>query len=236
MIQLLQVWNSDSLNPHSSFLPAIPRGWGGMRSFLSLLASAEVWLVPPSLGHLISSCCMNGVVSGPIMAFSCHIHISWVPYQSGTSSVPSALSRHAAPLSSTSCALLGCAGLSEAHLLGCLPWPLLISHSGAMLDIGFFYEACRLSGSMHLTRKPGSGPSPSEPSMDPSGFLSGYPTCCSPCLLQNLVLGMESWGLSQGLTSVWIPVISAMIPPPHSLHFYLLLVSIYILLPSVVYV
>lgn len=109
---------------------------------------------------------MNDDISSPIMAFRCQIHIFWVLCQSGTSSGLSALYQIIVALSSNFCALLGYAGLSEAHLLGYLPQPLLISHLGAMLDMGFLYEVCRLSGIVPLTRRPGSGPTPFRPSTD----------------------------------------------------------------------
>lgn len=78
--------------------PRLP--WGGVewgkfrrRYSLSLLASAEVWLIPPGLGHLVSFCCMDSDISGAIMAFSCYVHILrvllcqgpllvWVPFPS----------------------------------------------------------------------------------------------------------------------------------------------------------
>ena len=109
---------------------------------------------------------MNGDISSPIMAFRCQIHIFWVLCQLGTSSGLSALYQITVALGSIFCALLGYAGLSEAHLLGYLPQPLLISHLGAMLDMGFLNEVCRHSGIVPLTQRSGSGPTPSQPFTD----------------------------------------------------------------------
>ena len=141
---------------------------------------------------------MNGDISSPIMAFSCQIYIFWVLYQSGTSSGLSALYRIIVALSSISCALLGYAGLSEAHPLNYLPQPLLISHLGAMLDMGFLYEVCRLSGIGHLTQRLGSGPSPLLPSTDSFGVSTWISNLLFPTSPSELGVGDGELGTFSG--------------------------------------
>lgn len=153
-----------------------------------------MWFVPSHLWYLVSSCCVNGDISSPITVFSCQIHIFWVLYQS----VQSTLYQIIVAPSSISCALLGYAGLSEAHLLGYLPQPLLISHLGAMLDMGFLCEVCRLSGIGHLTQRLGSGPSPLLPSTDSFGVSTWISNLLFPTSPSELGVGDGELGTFSG--------------------------------------